>query len=363
MKNEQGSTLVWFAAGLAVVVIGIAALVIDVGQIRHLQSDIQTACNAGALAGASALPYGDAYNRAWDITYANGYEATEINIKNSQLFECEVIVEYPFNTWLAPVLGITEGTIVMSATAVSKHNICGLQANAFPFGLINPAKNNDPLDDLEDFNYGRPYIIGYGEDNVMVDDWVNGSLPVSSHPDGDGNARGWRGVLGLDSDGTYGNTGAVDLWYVAQYGWDGEMNIDDEVPAITGNMANPMDKTRDYILGNNYVDWDDFDIKADRLNSRVVYVPIIHLINESRRDEYTVQDYANGAAWDHDTVVVDGFAPFFVLTEIEQRPYLNVEGKSHDWLLGFFIPGVETIDAIPGDCADNGLYALPRLVS
>ena len=65
-------------------------------------------------------------------------------------------------------------------------------------------------------------------------------------------------------------------------------------------------------------------------------------------------------------VVVDGFAPFFLLTTGEQG---DVDGDGNpntdeDWLVGYFIPGVTINDYLPPEdgSTEFGLYSAPRLI-
>jgi hypothetical protein len=259
------------------------------------------------------------------------------------------------------IFGHDQMVIFAEGTAETHVVAGGLNGGAFPFTIINPNLNNDPSDDLIQDNYGRRYTIGYGEDNVMVPDWANGgdSIPETR----DGNGRGWRGALSLNGDGTYGNCGANDLKDNVVNGWPGTMRTGDEIPTETGNVAS-VDQARDEMLGPNPLPWDEFDPHSDASCSRVVYVPIVHLINTNRQDTYTVQDYNDGVAWDNQRVVVDGFAPFFILTEHEQGD-VNGDGHNHDrdWITGYFIPSVTINNYLPPNEDTNyfGIYASPRL--
>ncbi|MFH1675901.1 MAG: hypothetical protein ABIC40_02665, partial [bacterium] len=319
---------------------------------------------------ASVLPNTDlALSRAESMVVANfGDPDSQIYSPTGSEYRVTLTTEIP--TFFMRLLGHDNMVISATAKAIAERPLGGLNGGGFPFAIINPNLNNDPSDDFTIWNYGKPYIVGYGEDNVMIEDWANGSAAPPSSPGkggkggGKNNSMGWRGILGLNDDGTYGHSGASDLKNIMANGWNGIMLIGDEVPCKFGNMAGPTRDGREALLGENPIDWDDFDIERNSKSSRVVLVPIVHLINATRGDTFTVADFYNGASWVHNTVVVDGFAPFFILAEGEYEQYLNVKGNTHDWLLGYFIPGVDTSHFMhPGGGApDYGLYSPPRLI-
>ena len=148
-------------------------------------------------------------------------------------------------------------------------------------------------------------------------------------------------------------------------GYDGTLDIGDSIPTKTGNIDNPIYLAKRDLLGDNPIAWEDFDPDIHADSSRVVMVPIVHLNNATRQDQYTMPDYYNGAAWEHEYVVIDGFAPFFLLT-IEEQGDMDGDGSAddRDWMVGYYIPGVETRNFLPSVPGDNefGVYCPPRLI-
>jgi Flp pilus assembly protein TadG len=73
-SSESGQALVWFVAAL-MVLLGFAALTIDVGSAFHDSGKLQNAADAASLAGAAFLPQGSvrAINEARDYAQKNGY--------------------------------------------------------------------------------------------------------------------------------------------------------------------------------------------------------------------------------------------------------------------------------------------------
>jgi hypothetical protein len=361
-RNQKGNALI-YAVLVMPVFIGFAGLVIDYGRGVWTKTRLQRAADSGALTGAGYLPSESlAAEKATAIVHENFDTPSldsEVYVPMVNHYQVELTTTIP--TFFMRIFGNNSIEIYAEAIADTNVTVGGLRGGAFPFAIINPSLNNDPSDDLMPSNFGRKYVIGYGEDNVIVGDWANGSAPV---PDpNDGNGRGWRGALDLNDDGTLGNAGASDLKNNIIDGWPGNMAAGNTIPAQTGNMTS-LDQARDEMLGTNPLPYDDFDPHHNAGCSRVVFVPIIHLINESRQDTYTVQDYSNGAQWDHTNVVVDGFAPFFILTVNEQG---DVDGDGHskdrDWITGYYIPPVTINNYLPpNEYTENfGLYASPRL--
>ena len=362
LKNIKGNALVLMVIVLPAM-IGISGLVLDWGRGVWVRTQLQAAADAGALAGASDLDeLENALVGAETMVNSNFNSPDDENYPASgNQFTVELTENVP--TFFMGLFGQDTMEVGVTATAVGIRPVGGIRGGGFPIAIINPELNSDPSDDLTEWNYGRPYIIGYGEDNIMVQDWANGSDPPPPNPGG-GNSMGWRGFIGLDDDGTIGNCGASDIKNNMEFGWPGILRIGDEVPTVEGNMASASKLGREAMLGDNPIDWEDFDIEEDARCSRIALVPIIHLIHETRGDTYTIQDFNNGADWDKSAVIIDGFAPFFILAQGEYEQYLDVNGNTHDWILGYFIPGLDTSHFVdPGyGNPDYGLFSQPRLI-
>src|SRR5450759_3062351 len=73
-SSESGQALIWFVAALTVL-LGFAALTIDVGSAFHDAGKLQNAADAASLAGAGVLPQGSAgaITKAKDYAQKNGY--------------------------------------------------------------------------------------------------------------------------------------------------------------------------------------------------------------------------------------------------------------------------------------------------
>ncbi|HEX9744922.1 MAG TPA: Tad domain-containing protein [bacterium] len=362
--REKGNTLVLFAITVPVLV-GMTGLVLDWGMGVWTRTELQRAADAGALAGCHWLDDETMADfKARELVNSNFDGCDSITCSANlvdETFTVELTEDVP--TMFMRIFGRDTMHVRVDATAIAPMEIGGLRAHIWPFGLINPDFNNDPCDDLTSANYGTPIIIGYGEPNTMVEHWSNGTCsPVPPAPAGNKSANGWRGALSLGASG--GNTLKQNMIF----GYEGDIQIGDTVLTETGNMDGPFSQGREQRLGLEPSLWQDFDPEYDKYDSRVVLVPIVHLINVNRQDEYTSQDYLNGAKWDNGRAVVDGFAPFWILTEEEQGD-VNGDGNPNndgDWIVGYFIPGINVNDYLHPDPVPNpedwGIRSTPRLI-
>ncbi|KAF5056625.1 putative Flp pilus-assembly TadE/G-like protein [anaerobic digester metagenome] len=80
LKEEDGQALVLVAL-MMVVLIGFAAIAVDIGMVTWQKSNLQNAADAAALAGAMDLPNKtSAEDSALDLAGKNGIKATKIGI-------------------------------------------------------------------------------------------------------------------------------------------------------------------------------------------------------------------------------------------------------------------------------------------
>lgn len=122
-KREDGQVMIIFAFAM-VVLIGFAALVIDVGTVQVAKRRMQTAAEAAALAGAQDLPKtAEAISAANTVAKLNGGSLIRTTVKapyqgNSNQIEviCTINVQYSF----ARILGFTDTDV--SGRAVAQKN-------------------------------------------------------------------------------------------------------------------------------------------------------------------------------------------------------------------------------------------------
>ena len=366
--GEKGSNMV-----LTIIVIlgilGLAGLVLDYALAVWARAKMQKGADAAALAGAAYLPTEDqGVSKGTELLDQNYPDYTEAILTpgNNQF---EVTVSDEITTYFMRLFGYTQIPVSVYAKAVTRVNVCGIQKRAFPFCLINPNTNNDPSDDLVPENYGKMYILGYGQSNINVPDWRNGSIPNWT-PSDLGPAKGWRSALGLNNNCAYDpGVGAQDIAYAIEFGWCGNMEVDDIAPTRLGDMANPLAMGREKRLARTTLLYEDFllDPEKNSQDARVILVPIISLINHNTGARYTPADFDNRIPWEHESVIIDGFAPFWLLSEEEQGD-VNQNGKRDDkyYFTGLYLPPI-TINGylrcdIDGEDPEFGVYATPRLV-
>ncbi len=145
-QDEIGQTLILFALGLAVL-LGMAAMTIDVGLAYVARRDMQNAADAAALAGADFLLEGQssvlAANVARDLALQNGYDnaaadvTVTINIPPTSGSHSgdsdfvEVIIEHPVDFVLARALPTDKTSFDISARAVA-----GIDRTPKPYSII-----------------------------------------------------------------------------------------------------------------------------------------------------------------------------------------------------------------------------------
>lgn len=117
-KNEDGQALIMVVLAI-VVLMGIAALVVDVGILYVEKANMQKAADAAALAGAKDLPnVSAAENTARNYGQSNGADITKPKVTSDKTkieVECIKNVQFSF----ARVLGFTD--VNVSARAAAKN--------------------------------------------------------------------------------------------------------------------------------------------------------------------------------------------------------------------------------------------------
>jgi len=171
--KEQGQALVLSTLFLTVV-LGCAAMSIDIGRMASTRRQMQNAADAGALAGAQKLPAdpSEATVDSVDWLENNNALATEVtenivfrtNISNDTIrVRIERSVPYTFGR----VLGLNSHGINATATArvVQLRGIKGGQPRAFPYAVWDGNKNKKKLGDIVTFRSNSYQAVNV-DDNV-----------------------------------------------------------------------------------------------------------------------------------------------------------------------------------------------------
>jgi hypothetical protein len=259
LKCRKGFVNV-FVAILMVIILGCAALAVDVGMLTLEKAKLQNACDAAALAGAQELPddITEAENKAIKYADENGVPDTEITLiditegNRKITVKAERTVSYSF----ARVLGINQGVVKAQASAENApiNEIGGLR----PFGVV---------DDV--FVLNSTVVLELGS-------WDN--------------VGGNFGSLAFDGSGgdVYRDTvenGSISSW-----------QIGDEVPTQTGNMVGPSRQGISDII-NQCTHTPECTSDSYQMDCpRIITVPLIDALD------------THGST----TVIIVGFARFFI---------------------------------------------------
>ncbi len=137
LNNQKGTSIILFALALSVIV-GITALVIDIGVVVIEKQNFQNAIDSSSIAAAQDLPNtSKATATAKDYIQLNGYSTSDIAITFSDANKTINIdgtknINYTF----AKILGIGSITIRPSASAT-----CGSIGDAFDYVLFSGSQN------------------------------------------------------------------------------------------------------------------------------------------------------------------------------------------------------------------------------
>ncbi len=159
-RQEFGQGLV-LAALAMVVILGFAAMAIDVGLFLHERRELQNAADAAALAGVQELPYSsaEAEARAQEWAINNG-----VNLAEGELDTIQVTTTYAANDTItvrvqrdvpyifARVLGFTSSTV--HATGVARVGSPTIATGAMPWALRESYKEM-----AEAAGYGQPVVL------------------------------------------------------------------------------------------------------------------------------------------------------------------------------------------------------------
>ncbi|HEY5013145.1 MAG TPA: TadE/TadG family type IV pilus assembly protein [Acidimicrobiia bacterium] len=141
--DESGLALVWMTLFL-MVLLGFAAIAVDIGHGYQVAQRAQNTADAAALAGTVYLPgnVATAYSTAQTIASANGFTNSPVNgvqvipEQQTKLSQLKVTVKQSVKTWFAKAIGF--GTMDISRSAIADY------APPIAMGSPNPQYGNDP---------------------------------------------------------------------------------------------------------------------------------------------------------------------------------------------------------------------------
>ena len=266
--DQRGQAFIIFAAAL-IPLLGVAALVMDVGQLYVKQRELQNAADAAALAGSALLPGSTASQRAAAMTLAeefaglNGVDPADLDISiETRDFPYDTVVAVPRETVefnFARVLGLDESSVSVHAAAQTGSVAGG--RGILPWGVEEPPSG---------FDFGDSYCLKLGS---------NGNGGGCS-----GSNQGNFHALDIDDNG---NASANIYRNAIINGSTITVRVGDEKDVVPGNMQGPTSQgtgcsgSGGRIQGNNQ-DFDDvIETTADGYNvldwdsPRIGLVPIV----------------------------------------------------------------------------------------
>lgn len=298
IRSEKGSALVLVAAAM-VGLAGMAALVIDVGQMYIDRAEIAKALDCAVLAGTQHLPENAelALDTAERYAQLNGlspeeYEFGISNADHTLSGQAHRRVLFHF----ARILGHEAGEVAARAAArvAPVTSVTGI----VPFGVLE-----------NDFAFGQLVILKEGA--------------------GENDFNGWFGALRL------GGNGARVYEQNIKEGYQGTIAVGDIIPVEPGNMSGPTCRGVEHRIDqcrhspqctiHSYVE----------SCSRLIMVPMVRIVD------------ANHGAHPHSVEVV-GFAAFLINRYTGHGQDNQVEGA----FVRYVAPGETT-----GEAADYGLYS------
>lgn len=135
LREEQGNIIVITAMSMAFI-LGVSALVVDVGYLYNQKRHLQNTADAAALAGARELIDGSSSNvenKVNEYVIANGVGAEEIEFVGSNDFQVTVRLTGNRELFFAKVMGFQTADVSVSATASVGRVVSG--KGVIPIGI------------------------------------------------------------------------------------------------------------------------------------------------------------------------------------------------------------------------------------
>lgn len=136
-KEEHGQALVFFV-GVFAILLGIMALVVDVGNVYWQKAELQNAVDAAALAGAQELPTNKDDAESIALTYATNNEVENDGkgttvIPNADYAEDDRQIEVVATRVVSPIFAKVLEPFTVSASAVAEKKYVQWPGDSLPF--------------------------------------------------------------------------------------------------------------------------------------------------------------------------------------------------------------------------------------
>lgn len=192
-SDERGAVAIILAL-LLIVLVGFAALVVDLGQIIIVRSELQNASDAGALAGVVDLVYsGSSAAQTTAVSYSTqssnfhlaqptpAADAVNVNVVGPESLSVQVertagTASGPVNTIFARIWGIQTAGVKAVAVATLNRKVIGSgPGNLMPFGILESLADADGDGDFDKGNVIDIYPHDYSPGNFGLLDLDGGS--------------------------------------------------------------------------------------------------------------------------------------------------------------------------------------------
>ncbi len=271
LRGESGAVVILFTL-ILVAFLGMLALGVDVGHAYVVRSRLANVADAAALAGAQELPDDPegALAVARDYALRNGIDPADLTlyIPEDRPNELHVSVRDVVVHSVARVLGFTSSEVVGRSVGAS-YPLAGV-SGARPFGV-----------EVQDFVLNEVYLLKLG--------------PQSEG----GPYRGNFHALSL------GGTGASRYRDNILNGYDGQLQLGDEIPTEPGNMAGPTASAMKALLSQ---DPDSTYQNYSRNSPRLLLVPLVESFEASGKEAVSIIGFAMFflEGWDDATSEIRG---------------------------------------------------------
>jgi hypothetical protein len=235
---------------MMVLLLLLMALAIDVAHFYGGRRSMQNAADAGALAGARALCFGQAASaitRASDYACVqNGAQSAAVTINGNRV---HVVASETVDTYFAGIIGMNSVQIEAEATAACGETtrLCGMMPLAFDQATWDTIPCSGQFYVWDDDKVGDDLCT-----KCQCEDVIGSAASVSP-----GN-RGWVRFSAppapyANPGGCGGNCGAAALRCWIEHGYSGPVNIGSCVPAKPGVNASALKAAEGRVGDNMYV--------------------------------------------------------------------------------------------------------------
>jgi len=224
MHDQRGQAMIFIVVGI-VVIVAMAAVVVDVGAWFRGQRHLQTVADAAALAGAQDLPNtGQALTTALDYAQQNWNGVNPPSVTFPSQNEIKVHATQPVDGIFSKIISSTFASIDVHAKAVARIGVPASLRNIAPISV----KNTQEM--LTGAGCGQSSPC-FGSSNSTTLNFNESVLSSSSF-----------GLIDLEcpGGGCGGGAGTAKIIQWIDNGYQGYVDVNKDYPALTGQRIGPV---------------------------------------------------------------------------------------------------------------------------